>query len=891
MANYTVVGTTLVVTGDVSAGVAVGPAYTYTGPYSGLTVENVTTGINSAAEGIIFDGTGNTYDPILLDTDLTNGVGGPFTIIAATTGILATGTSAFELAHTGDIEAGAGIKVETEGAVTISSAANIDTTATDGIAIRGYAKFDDVEIESTGDLTTIGSSANGIDGQAGYYGVTGPVSGVTIRHTGDISTTGQSGDAVRAISYLGGDVIIETEGLIQVEGSGADAVVAVANGGGSVEINHTGNVTAPEGSVGRIRGFTEDGDIELSIKGDVVVGGNFDDAIDLRSGSGTINADIEGDITVTGPGSAVDILGFSGANAISLKVTGDIATSSNPYGYDAVRVRSLDSAPIDVELLGDINTLGKGADALETYSGYGNITIRHTGDITVVGDDEASGIVATSARYGVDPYDPYAPLVTDTGDFHITNTGKIESETGSGIQAESFLNGDVSVYQTGDVTVRGDNNDAIFAKARGTGNVVVEFSGGTVRAVGLEDNDGIDVRSIYGDATVRVTGDVEADEDAVEVSGNRVNVDVTGNLKSVETGRNYGGGISTLGDEITIHHLGTIDTYGTASDGISAKTVGFLGVPGSINIVHQGNIATRDFASAGIRAFSDYGQDIDITHTGDIATSGGNDPNSVPLDSSGITAISNNGDGGVVIRRSEGTISTKADSSDGIRAYSDIGYARVESEGAIITEGEDSHGIIAISRTPDIFFIPPWRPQWPDTLTGGGDVFVQHTGDITTAGTKAEAIYAYSPGGGNIKVYAEGDLTTTGADADGIFAETTGGDVDVNHTGDIATETDGADGVLALANAAGNSAGIYHRGSITTKGSNAEALYARTVDGQIDIIANFGGHIGGRFNRRPGQYLGRKRLRSHGEQEYRSRPGRPRYSGRVVLRTSTSSAR
>ncbi|MET4260571.1 uncharacterized protein with beta-barrel porin domain [Bradyrhizobium sp. S3.12.5] len=123
---------------------------------------------------------------------------------------------------------------------------------------------------------------------------------------------------------------------------------------------------------------------------------------------------------------------------------------------------------------------------------------------------------------------------------------------------------------------------------------------------------------------------------------------------------------------------------------------------------------------------------------------------------------------------------------------------------------------------------------------------------ITTAGSNAAGIRAYSPGGSAVTVTSAGDITTAGSSAFGIFAVSNvgAGAVTVTSTGNIATADNGATGILAVSNGVGGAVAVTSTGNIATKGSYAFGIFARSNSGGVTVtstgsITTAGGYAAG----------------------------------------------
>jgi uncharacterized protein with beta-barrel porin domain len=115
-------------------------------------------------------------------------------------------------------------------------------------------------------------------------------------------------------------------------------------------------------------------------------------------------------------------------------------------------------------------------------------------------------------------------------------------------------------------------------------------------------------------------------------------------------------------------------------------------------------------------------------------------------------------------------------------------------------------------------------------------VTVTSTGNITTANSNADGIYAHSSAGA-VSVTSTGDIKTTGSASTGIVAKSTGADVTVTSTGNITTTGDGSHGIAASNIGAGGVA-VTSTGNITTAGNTSYGILAQAGGaGGVTVIS------------------------------------------------------
>ena len=216
-----------------------------------------------------------------------------------------------------------------------------------------------------------------------------------------------------------------------------------------------------------------------------------------------------------------------------------------------------------------------------------------------------------------------------------------------------------------------------------------------------------------------------------------------------------------------------ITTLGNNADGLDVNA------PNGVTIVHSGDISTAGTGSAGIRAYSSYGN-TGVASTGNIMTKG--------INANGIYARS--GYAGVIVT-STGNIIVDGNEAAGIRA---IGHGEdggdgedvtVTSTGNIAAKGNDANGIFAQNNDGDT------------TVTSTGNVIV---------GNNGVGISARSSNYGSASITSIGDLSV-GSESVGILAQSNNGNTAVHSTGDI--------------NGGASSSGIVAMGGFGGKGGPA----------------------------------------------------------------------
>ena len=121
-----------------------------------------------------------------------------------------------------------------------------------------------------------------------------------------------------------------------------------------------------------------------------------------------------------------------------------------------------------------------------------------------------------------------------------------------------------------------------------------------------------------------------------------------------------------------------------------------------------------------------------------------------------------------------------------------------------------------------------------DNSTGDVMVINEAEGSVTTQGTGAIGILAYTDGTGDATVINRGEVSTRGSvykseddneefpyrRADGIFASSNGGNVRAENENIVTTSGDGARAVFAFTDGAGKTAVAKNRGTVTISGTS-----------------------------------------------------------------------
>ena len=738
----------------------------------------------------------------------------------------------------------------------------------------------DIRITNHGDLGTMGLDsdallAQSIGGGGGTGGFDGAISIDLTNKAFALVDTGGSDD----VGSNGGVVFAVNTGAIVTEGAGSAGLTAQSIGGGggnadeslNLALGSSGATTLAIGSGGTAAVASLGGDVGVANSARIETGGY--DALGLLAQS----------------------IGGGGGND-GFTATGTLETGSTTpqllvdVGADG-GVRDGAGAVVVVNLA-KVETFGDGSSAIVAQSiggGGGNSDLAFAGSFSSGAPHDAEELVGGTGN-----------VSGDGAEVVVVNQGKVmtgdvvngvtQGEFADGILAQSIgggggngglaigLGAPASTPATGLMREQLGGSGGVSGGATssaGSGGLVRLQDEGTVITMGGGAN-GIEAQSIGG-------------------GGGNANLDVfgTATLGDGQAAATYrvltvvggGSGIANTGGVVhVLHSAGPIVTFGDASDGILAQSIGGGGGDGGSAHSIAGNPADCSTSSAGCSAQqtglivgvggagagqSNDGGAVKVVNSGIIQTGG--------EDSSAIVAQSIGGGGGVA-----GDDHTTGGSNlqnwllavGGRSASQGSGSTvNVTDSGAILTMGDGSHGVLAQS-------IGGGGGEAGAGVIGGkgvivlggsdgaggngGDVTVtidDAAGKIETEGNGAFGILAQSVGGGggiagdldfgiskttigsgsaltaagggggnggNVTVNDTGDIQTTGNGSDGIFAQSVGGG------GGLAGATSSTSQSFAGSAGAFGSAGtvnVTQTGIIATTGNGADAIFAQSAGG------------------------------------------------------------
>jgi len=456
--------------------------------------------------------------------------------------------------------------------------------------------------------------------------------------------------------------------------------------------------------------------------------------------------------------------------------------------------------------------------------GGGAVAVNNHGDITTNGIG-AHGIYAASATTGY-PASVEGDLVAFKNQYLADGAGvsfaveSVTDATGNVVATGTAVNGDL-LYQyaapTCDPAMDPNcGNDVDPTELNGTGGTFVINADGTFSFDEGTDFDDLEV------------GETRTTSVSYSLSGSRLNFGSDSDIAGLLIAR-----VTMTDSGLEISYQAVFGDYGNnflAETGATVfpdlaayidsliLQVGPGGSGNSVTVNHlSGNIVTNGFRSHGIFGES-HGLNGRNGHNGGGFITFGFDP---------PTGGGNGSDGGTVSITADSAISTNADQSIGIFAYSrggnggiggdggtyyggrrggdggNAGLVEVFGVGSINTTGDHSIGIFAFSE--------------------GGNGGLGGDGGFAAGG----ALGGYGGIGGSVLVDGSWDITTHGDDAHGIWAKSVGGSAGPGGSGGWLGGGAGAGGQ----GADGGQVEVFSNGVIETFGDYAFAIHAQSVGG------------------------------------------------------------
>jgi hypothetical protein len=651
-----------------------------------------------------------------------------------------------------------------------------------------------------------------IGGAGGKGGLGGPV---TVENDGRIETQGETAHGIYAQSLGGGGgnggLVLAVNALLSGSGTGVTPTIAVGGSGG--EGNDAGPVTVIN-------------------HGQIVTHGNGADGIYAQSvGGGGGDAGI---------GVGVGAGGGFANTAVTTAISGILSAVVGGRGGAA----GGQGGTVTVHQVGDITVLGDNASAVDAESlngGGGHIALDFNGITSLPGGTAL-------------PFSPTGIAKRPELDFHIGGTDTQKSDAAR-----------VTVDYTDTFRVAGNNGAGNSVQSIGGGGGTIDENLSTLDATTAVDDrvqlqgqlGGIDGQSNRGgDVASTHTGDVVtagANTPGVFIQsvgggGGRANVFATSETGSLGPSSFVIGGANGTdesGGSITHTQSGAISTSGALAHGVLAQSIG--GGGGALSFILEpaavaptASVApTHDLRRIGIMTRSYTALPGAAAPPAAPASTAPNAPLSVTLGSAGGSGL----DGGAVAVDLSGPIATGGANAAGLVVQS-------------IGGGGGTAGVIGATA------LAATIGGATGASGNGGALDVTHTGNVSTAGSRAHGVILQSIGGGGGALFTNvaapsvtvssggsgnggaitftqvGNIVTTGLEARGILAQSLGGGGGF---------VDGAFAGSAGGAGAGGAITLTMDGDLMTLGDRSTALLAQSAGssggGDIDLLLTAGHSI------------------------------------------------
>ncbi|MFP4002645.1 MAG: hypothetical protein ACLFV8_02625 [Alphaproteobacteria bacterium] len=820
-------------------------------------------------------GRNNTFDIAIGGEGGEGGTGGDVTVtnsnVILTDGDESAGIRALSIGGGGG---DAGLLVQ----VSIAKGNNDKSSAGMSINIGGTGgtggSAGDVSVTNTADgvIVTEGENSHGIFAQSVGGGGGNGSSVISANFTGGRNSTfvGLNIGGAGGTGGHGGNVLVDNAGLIDTSGDGAHGIFAQSIGGGGGNgglalatngvIARGGGAATPLIAVGGAGGDGEDaGDVVVNNSGRIVTRGDNAHGIVAQSiGGGGGNANVGFGLTSGVPSTII-------ANTISA-IAG--ATTGGEGGQ---------GGQVTVNHSGDITVFGNGAQAIKAESingGGGGLVLDFNGMTSVPGGDA----LPTLPGVGGIPSVATDPVLTLIGG----STGSTNSSAGA-----------VTVNVTGTFGAAGDNGAGfgIQSIGGGGGTILLDLDLlDPVSQLALENTlGGTDgVNNNGGSIDTAHTGDLITDGrntpglalQSIGGGGGRASLSIFSDvpLDGVDLSLGSTNGSGELGGGVSHTQNGSVFTLGDHSFGVFAQSVG--GGGGLTSFFQSSGPAPQ---TLGVQSLSLNQQvapllappvvvDITLGANGGSGLDGGDVNLNLIGDSitTGDHSIAQfhqsvGGGGGAAIVIGADILNVALGGTNG--AEGDGGDVTVSNTGDVMTEGYRAHGIFlqSVGGGGGAVFHDAGTVNVtlrPDNAGDGGTIRLDQTGTIMTLGDEAHGIIAQSIGGGggwvdgafagtaggdgaggDITLNLDGHVDTAGTDSIAVFAQSLG----ANGQGDIVIDLT-ADHTIH-GGSGGNGAGVVFDGGADNELNNAGTVASRNDQAVLgsfgnELIENTGNLIG-----------------------------------------------
>jgi hypothetical protein len=637
---------------------------------------------------------------------------------------------------------------------------------------------------NSGRITTLGEAAHGIFAQSlsgGGGNGTSILSFSGLRGSSGSTTVGLNLGGIGGVSGTAGNVHVINDGIIETSGAGAHGIFAQSTAGGG---GNGGLVLSAAG----ILGAGPAGGSVVSVGGQGGNGGN----------AGDVTVDNSGTIVTRGTrahGILAQSVGGGGGNAQLA-----IGVSTNPATF-------LATGALNARLgAGNGSVGGRGGD----------ITVNHTGDITVLGDgSQAIKVESINGGGGSITFEignVIASIPTPSFmDGNAPLAGAISSSRLGADSVSDMQSGAVTVTTLGNLGAAGNNGAGSAGQSIGGG-------GGTLDMV-------LDLVAETIAAKPRILGD-ERDAMSAAPSG----LDIT--LGGIE-GTNNGAA------DLYTDHTGSILTNGNNSMGLLLQAIG--GGGGRVNLAIDAAAGAVfgpiQLALGGTNGTNETGGAVTRLQAGQVVTTGNLSPGAI------LQSIGGGGGSAAVVLTGANLPDASVTASLGAQGGSVLSAGTVSGDfsGGIHTRGDQSVGLLAQSigagggeiRSSGASSISVTLGGADGASGSGSDVSISNAGVISTTGTNSHGVLIQSIGGGGGAVL--GDMTSANVT---LSDENTGdgGDISFDQTGDLTTTGAGSFGVI-LQSLGGGGGWVQGEFAGSAGGDGAGGRIDFTIDGTVWAVS------------------------------------------------------
>jgi uncharacterized protein YhjY with autotransporter beta-barrel domain len=618
------------------------------------------------------------------------------------------------------------------GSVNVHNTGNIFTLST----LSGETPDEAIQAEDPLDMFkdgAIGILAQSIGGGGGNGGFSfaGSFAGTQAKNL-SVSIGGSGGFGGRGL-----DAVVVNENTIDTTGANSYGILAQSIGGGggnggmSIAIDF--GISTPEGA---------NQNVAVSVGGEGGDGNSSGSVEVMNSSAISTQGDSSHGILAQSVGGGGGNGGYSLAGTVSFQAEGD--KSKQPFNLSMAvgggGGDGSDGGAVIVENSGMINTNKDGACGILTQS---------------IGGGGGTGGSARALTLDINPEDwQWDPTTEEPQPKKVLNDIINTLNLAIGGNGGGASNGStVQLINTGDITTRGAVSHAISAQSIGGG-------GGT----GGSAFHGLKLPEWFDSAWLEFTPLKGMEDLQIVVGGS-------------------GGSIGN-GSDVNVDNLSSLATSGDASSGIFVQSVGGGG--------GAAGVAALDLVGkigiGGASGASGDGGDVTVDHDGQINTFGSASYGIFAQSVGGGGGLAGDVKRGLFSFDVGVGLSYAREGGDGGNG----GNVAVNSIGSIMTAGEGSTGIIAqsVGGGGGLAGNPGVGLGYAGSVGGqgsAGTIDVSHIGDIITLGSGAHGIFAQSAGGrkgdekpgylglgDKVNVTLDGNIIIGGADADGIIAQSSG---------------------------------------------------------------------------------------------------------------------